>query len=63
MYSLAFMLIKWSVKLCVLMVVLEFWIMWAMIALPVAVIASATGHQATSRQWMRSLNWQRAIRF
>lgn len=63
MYSLVFLLIKWSIKICVLLVLLEFWLLWAMIALPVAAIASAAGHPAASRQWMRSLNWQRTFRF
>ena len=59
---LAFLLIKWSIKICVLMALLEFWLAWAMLALPAAAIASVAGHPAVSRRWMRSLNWQRVFR-
>jgi hypothetical protein len=57
------MLVKWFIKICVWMILSEFWLVWAMIALPVAAIASASGHRAASRQWTRSLDWQRALRF
>jgi hypothetical protein len=53
-----FGLIIWMFRLTVMMLVLCVWLMWAMIALPVIIIASATGNHATSRSWQRSLRWR-----
>jgi hypothetical protein len=58
MFWLIFMMFKWTIKLCVLLVMLEVWLLWAIVALPVALIASATGHDRTARQWQRSLRWR-----
>jgi hypothetical protein len=35
----------------------SFWLCWAMIVLPIALVAIVTGHQRAANQWMRSLNW------
>jgi hypothetical protein len=45
-------------KLCAWMVLLTAWLMLAMIVLPIAIIASATGHHHAARQWQRSLRWR-----
>ena len=49
-FKMAFKLSWWMLLLC-----------WAMVALPVALIASLTGHDRAARQWMRSLNWRRVF--
>jgi hypothetical protein len=53
-FSLIFVL----VRLMFLMVVLAIWCMWLMIALPVMLIALATGNDRTARQWQRSMRWR-----
>jgi hypothetical protein len=53
-----FSLIYLFIKLMWLMFVLMFWLTWVLIALPVVVIASATGHQRAARQWQRSMRWR-----
>lgn len=50
-----YMTFKMASKMFALMLLL----CWAVIALPVALIASLTGHDRTARQWMRSMHWRR----
>lgn len=59
---LVYMAIKVTVKLCIWALVIELWLCWALIALPVALIANLAGNKRVSRQWMRSMNWSRALR-
>ena len=54
MFALVFLFIR----LMCLMLVLCLWLTWAMIALPVMLILSATGNHAASRTWQRSLRWR-----
>jgi hypothetical protein len=48
-------LIVGTTKLMVWMFRLSIWLVWALLVLAVALIASATGNERTSRSWMRSL--------
>lgn len=57
MFSLLYLMIK----LMIATVVLSLWLMWALIALPVMLIASATGNQRSARSWQRSLRWRRVF--
>lgn len=36
----------------------EVWLCWAVVALLVILIASATGHKRAASQWARSLRWR-----
>lgn len=56
-----FYLIILFVRLMAWMFMLSLWLMWAMIALPIALIASLAGNERVARQWMRSLRWPRLI--
>jgi hypothetical protein len=60
MFSLVYVTCKLFFKLCFWMILVFGWLMLAMIVLPVALIASVTGHErtATARQWQRSLRWR-----
>lgn len=44
-------------RLMWLMVKLSIWLVWAMIALTVSLIALATGNERTARKWQRSMRW------
>jgi uncharacterized membrane protein YtjA (UPF0391 family) len=54
-------LIYLAVKLMWRMLLLCFWLSWMIVALPIALIAGATGHDRIARQWMQSLNWRRVF--
>lgn len=58
MFTLVYLMCKWSIKLFILLVMMEAWLLWAMIAFPVALIASARGNDRVARQWQRSLRWR-----
>lgn len=49
-------------KLMWLVLLVVLWLCWAVVALTLALVASLTGNDRASRQWMRSLAWQRASR-
>jgi hypothetical protein len=51
-------LIVGLIKLIWLMLVLGVWLMRVAIALPIMLIASATGNHRAARQWQRSLRWR-----
>lgn len=50
-------------KLMWLVLLVGLWLCWALVALTLALVASLTGNDRASRQWMRSLMWQRTSRF
>jgi hypothetical protein len=54
-------LIVASIRLMWLTLVLTVWLMWAAIALPIVLIASATGNHRAARQWQRSLRWRHVL--
>ena len=54
MFALVFLFIR----LMWLMLVLCLWLTWAIIAVPVMLILSATGNHAAARSWQRSLRWR-----
>jgi hypothetical protein len=58
MFGLIYLFCKISIRLFIWSVLLSAWLMLAMIALPTALIASATGHDYAARQWQRSLRWR-----
>lgn len=57
-----YMAIKVMVKLMVWVVLMELWLMWALVAVTAFAIASATGNNRAARSWQRSMNWSRAFR-
>jgi hypothetical protein len=59
---LIYMAIKVTVKLCMWLILVEVWLMWAVVALTASAIASAMGNQRAARDWQRSMNWSRAFR-
>ena len=58
MFSLVYLMCKLTIKLFIWYVMAAAWLMWAIIALPVVLIASASGNDRTARQWKRSLRWR-----
>lgn len=58
MFALIYLSCKISIKLCIWMTLLSLWLMLAMIAVPAALIASATGNERAAKQWQRSLRWR-----
>lgn len=60
-FFLMFSLVRLSVKLMVWSVMAGLWLMWAMLALPVALVASVSGNDRLARLWMRSLRWPRLL--
>jgi hypothetical protein len=58
MFSLVYIACKLSIKLFVWSLMISLWLMVAMIALPAALIASATGNDRAARKWQRSLHWR-----
>jgi hypothetical protein len=54
-----FYLIVMFVRLTVWFFMLSLWLIWAIVALPIALIASITGNDRAAHQWMRSLRWRR----
>jgi hypothetical protein len=58
---LAYMAIKWTIKLTWLMVVGSLWLCWAVVAVPASIVASARGNQRSAREWQRSLRWGRML--
>jgi hypothetical protein len=59
---LIYMAIKVTVKLCIWLVLVELWLLWALVALIASAIASAAGNERAAREWQRSMNWSRAFR-
>ena len=59
---LIYMILKMTFKAGWWMVLGMVWLCWAMVALPIALIASATGNERSSRQWMRSMRWHEVFR-
>jgi hypothetical protein len=53
-----FALVMLFIRTIWLMLVLGAWLVWALIALTVMLIASATGNHATARRLQRSLRWR-----
>ena len=62
MAFLIYMTIKITVKFFLWALLIELWLCWAIVAMPVALIASLTGNNHVARQWQRSMNWRRAFR-
>jgi hypothetical protein len=58
MFSLIYIMCKLTMKLCVWSVLVSVWLMWAMVVLPIALVASLTGNDRVARQWQRSLRWR-----
>lgn len=52
---LIYMIFKVTFKLGWWMLLAAVWLCWAMMALPVALIASVAGNERASRQWKRSM--------
>jgi hypothetical protein len=52
-----FGLIMLFIRLVWLMLVVELWLCWALIALMALIICSATHNQRAARSWSRSLSW------
>jgi hypothetical protein len=50
-----------AIRLTIKMFVLAIWLLWAMIAVTVVLIASVTGNHSTARQWQRSMRWHRVL--
>ena len=55
MIGLATMLIRLMIAICVL----SLWLCWALIALPMVLIMSATGNPRAAKSLERSLRWHR----
>jgi hypothetical protein len=49
------------VRLAGFVFVARYWLVWAMIVLPIALIASATGHPRAARGFEDYLRWRRVL--
>ena len=58
---LIYMTFKMMFKFCWWMLLLTLLLGWIMVVLPVAIVASLTGHDRTAHRWMRSVNWRRLL--